>query len=256
MDDDERQTELDCIAAIFPELQIEPEFCASLDIPVHPTAPVKVVFPAASDGGGAGPPTPPGSATSGEEKEQNAEGDANIVESHNLSYLPPIKLRVTLPEGYPEEKPAKFELSTSPEWLSRAYLDELENNAVQMWEEAGRSLVVYGYIDSIQQAAENAFGFAEGGKTLEVPQDFSKSFLAPRVRCPTGVLSVLSYFFEENLGLCQERWDTRAFSLRCSRRISGSKFWCQNPMLTLSHSDLPIRLRHQSYASRIREGNL
>lgn len=218
MDDDERQTELDCIAAIFPELQIEPEFCASLDIPVHPTAPVKVVFPAASDGGGAGPPTPPGSATSGEEKEQNAEGDANIVESHNLSYLPPIKLRVTLPEGYPEEKPAKFELSTSPEWLSRAYLDELENNAVQMWEEAGRSLVVYGYIDSIQQAAENAFGFAEGGKTLEVPQDFMISLLDYDIKATQAA-------FEKGTFDCEVCLDPKKGTV-CHRMIDCGHVFC------------------------------
>ena len=46
-----------------------------------------------------------------------------------------------------------------------------------MWEEAGRSLVVYQFIDSLQQAAENAFGFAEGGKVLEVSQDLKISLL-------------------------------------------------------------------------------
>jgi E3 ubiquitin-protein ligase RNF14 len=46
-----------------------------------------------------------------------------------------------------------------------------------MWEEAGRSLVVFGYIDSLQQAAEGAFGFSENEKTLVVPQDFMISLL-------------------------------------------------------------------------------
>jgi E3 ubiquitin-protein ligase RNF14 len=176
--EDERQTELDCIAAIFPEIQIDPEnvFCASIDIPVHPTAPVKVIFPAASDGGGA-LPTPPHSATSGQEREDTATQNANNVESHNLSYLPSISVRITLPEGYPEEKPAKFELSVTPEWLSRTYLAELEASGEQIWEEAGRSLVVFGYIDSLQQAAENAFGFSEGGRVLEIPQDYMISLL-------------------------------------------------------------------------------
>jgi E3 ubiquitin-protein ligase RNF14 len=36
--------------------------------------------------------------------------------------------------------------------------------------------VVYGYIDFLQQEAENAFGFAEG-RNLEVPQDFKISLL-------------------------------------------------------------------------------
>lgn len=46
-----------------------------------------------------------------------------------------------------------------------------------MWEESGRSAVVYQFIDSLQQAAENAFGFAESGKVLEVSQDMKISLL-------------------------------------------------------------------------------
>lgn len=175
--EDERQTELDCIVAIFPEIQLDSQnpFCATIDIPVHPTVPVKVNFPGSSDGGGAYLPTPPESV-SGQAHDENVEIVAD-VESHNLSYLPSITLRITLPEGYPEEKPAKFELSTTPEWLSRTYLDELEQKADVMWEENGRTQVIYEYIDSLQQSAENAFGFADGKKTLEIPQDFMISLL-------------------------------------------------------------------------------
>jgi len=52
----------------------------------------------------------------------------------------------------------------------------LQGKGEEMWEEAGRSSVVYGYIDFLQQEAEHAFGFAEGGN-LEVPQDFKISLL-------------------------------------------------------------------------------
>jgi E3 ubiquitin-protein ligase RNF14 len=171
--EDERQVELDCIAAIFPEIQFDTQnpFSASIELAVNPTNPVKVVFPASSDGL---IPTPPPSSNSGQENEHVP---ANNVESHNLAYLPPLKLRITLPEGYPEGKPAKFELSTTPAWLGRSYLDKLEENGETMWEETGRSLVVYGYIDFLQQAAENAFGFGESGKILEIPQDFKISLL-------------------------------------------------------------------------------
>jgi len=36
--------------------------------------------------------------------------------------------------------------------------------------------VVYEYIDSLQQAAENAFGYVEG-KVLEIPQEFKIALL-------------------------------------------------------------------------------
>lgn len=171
--EDERQVELDCIAAIYPEIQFDPEnkFSASIELPVHPTNPVKVVFPASSDGLLV---TPPPSSNSGQEYEQ---APANNAESHNLAYLPPLQLRITLPDGYPEEQPAKFEISTTPAWLGRSYLDKLQENGESMWEESGHSSVVYGYIDFLQQEAENAFGFAERGKTLEIPQDFKISLL-------------------------------------------------------------------------------
>jgi E3 ubiquitin-protein ligase RNF14 len=195
--EDERQTELDCIEAIFPEIQLEPgnPFSASIELPVHPTAPVKVIFPASADGL---IPTPPTSTASGEQTPQSAVDNANNVESHNLSYLPSLQLRITLPDGYPEEKPAKFELSTAPEWLSRAYLDELQDRGEHMWEEAGRSLVVYEFIDSLQQAAENAFGFAEEGRILEIPQDFKISLLDYDIKATQAAFEKETF----NCGIC------------------------------------------------------
>jgi E3 ubiquitin-protein ligase RNF14 len=172
--DDERQVELDCIAAIFPEisLDVDDPFSASIELPVNPRNPVKVVFPASAEGL---LPTPPYSETSGEDAVV-AVNLADNVESHNLAYLPALRLHITLPEGYPAECPPKFELFTSPEWLSRTQLDELQADGERMWEEAGRTEVVFGYIDSLQQAAENAFGHGEG-KTLEIPLDYKIALL-------------------------------------------------------------------------------
>lgn len=172
--EDERQEEMDCIAAIFPELSFDPTdpFTATIELPVNPTAPVKVIFPAASDGVNAvgGLPTPP-------PQELQVEIPPPNIESHDLSYLPSVALRISLPKGYPAEQPPNFHLSTSPEWLSRTRLEELEAGGKEMWEEVGRSLVVYGFIDSLQQAAENAFGFAESGKVLEVSPELKISLL-------------------------------------------------------------------------------
>ena len=177
--EDERQVELDCISAIFPEIVLDPNepFTATIDLPVNPRNPVKVYFPASADGAIQTPlHTPPRSVASGHEDGQGVADHANNVESHNLSYLPSLQLHIILPEGYPATYAPKFELATSPAWLSREYLDELQANGECMWEEADHSEIVFGYIDSLQQAAENAFGYGEG-KVLEIPQEYKIALL-------------------------------------------------------------------------------
>ena len=125
--EDERQIELDCISAIFPEIALDPNepFTATIDLPVNPRNPVKVYFPASADGA---IQTPSHSAASDHEDGQSVVDPANNVESHNLSHLPSLQLYIILPEGYPATCAPKFELSASPAWLSREYLDELQAN--------------------------------------------------------------------------------------------------------------------------------
>ena len=175
--DDERQVEMDCLAAIFPEMVIDAQdpFSASIELPVNPNAPVKVVFPASAEPSAPALPSPPRSESSGEGG-QVALQPAQNLESHNLSYLPALRLHITLPEGYPSKRAPIFELSTAPAWLSRSYLDDLQNKGEHMWEEGGHTEIVYGYIDSLQQAAENAFGHSDG-EALVVPQDFKIALL-------------------------------------------------------------------------------
>ncbi|RAL60896.1 hypothetical protein DID88_010221 [Monilinia fructigena] len=112
--EDRRVEELECIAAIFPEIVFDNanQFRASIELSVNPRNPVTVAFPAVSDGN-------------------------NDTESHELTYLPSLQLNITLPEGYPETEPPKFELSTTPAWLPRTRLDDLESEGVRMWEEMG-----------------------------------------------------------------------------------------------------------------------
>jgi E3 ubiquitin-protein ligase RNF14 len=175
--DDERQVELDCISAIFPEIVLDPNvpFAATIELPVNPRKPIKVYFPASAEGATQATfPTRPLSAASGHEDGQDVV--ANNVESHNLSYLPSLHLHIILPEGYPAKCAPKFELSTAPEWLSRKYLDELQATGDQMWEQADHTEIIFGYIDSLQQAAENAFGYGEG-KVLEIPQEYKIALL-------------------------------------------------------------------------------
>jgi E3 ubiquitin-protein ligase RNF14 len=201
--EDERSIELDCLTAIFPEIILDPKnpFSATIDLQVNPAKPVKVRFPAAADGVW---PTPPQSDTSSHldgESARDTEGRSN-VESHNLSYLPSLQLRITLPEGYPEEKPPQFELSTNPAWLSRAHLDKLEANGTTMWEDAGRAVVAYGYIDFLQQSAENAFGFAEEGNVLEIPQDHKISLLDSDIRATQAAFAKETF----HCGVCLGRF--------------------------------------------------
>ncbi|PQE09456.1 RWD domain-containing protein [Rutstroemia sp. NJR-2017a BVV2] len=177
--EDQRQEELDCVAAIFPEIEIDAAnpFCASIALSVSPQKPVTVAFPAASDGTqDIRLITPPQSASSGEEGQARINTE-NAIESHRLTHLPSLHLRITLPEEYPESKPPKFELSAEPRWLPQSRLGELEAEGQRMWEELGRDLVVFAYIDFLQQSAENAFGFGEEGTILEIPQDQKISLL-------------------------------------------------------------------------------
>ncbi|ESZ90922.1 hypothetical protein SBOR_8694 [Sclerotinia borealis F-4128] len=178
--EDQRTEEFECVAAIFPEIEFNPtdQFRASIELSVNPRTPVTVAFPTAFDGV-LNFPTPPLSTNSGNEEGDDAiyNPQANNTESYELTYLPSLQLHISLPEGYPETEPPKFELSTNPAWLPRARLDKLEADGVRMWEESGHDLVVFAYIDSLQQGAENAFGYGEEGKMLEISQDDKISLL-------------------------------------------------------------------------------
>lgn len=169
--EDRRKEEFECLEAIYPEMVFDPSnpFRASIELSVNPLNPVIVAFQAASDGA-MKLPTPPLS-TSSEENDVTS-NRADGTEFRELSYLPSLQLHITLPEGYPETEPPKFELSTTPAWLPRSRIGELEADGIRMWEKIGYDSVVYTYIDSLQQRAENAFGYGEQGKMLEIaPED-------------------------------------------------------------------------------------
>lgn len=171
--DDEREEELSSIAAIFPELVLDPtnSFKASIDLTVAPQAPLAVTFPPAVDG--APPkslPTPPTSDNEGPAPVGAPKPLAQDI--HRLSYLPPLRLLVTLPDGYPADKPPQFDLSTSPKWLPDATLHKLVDEGPVLWEEYGRGQVVFAYIDFLQQAAERCFDLVgDEGAVIEVAED-------------------------------------------------------------------------------------
>jgi E3 ubiquitin-protein ligase RNF14 len=74
-----------------------------------------------------------------------------------LEHLPPVKLKFELPETYPTKAPPHIELSTTPSWLPAEKLAAIKQQCLDLWEECGRSQVVWAIIDHVQQCAERGF---------------------------------------------------------------------------------------------------
>jgi E3 ubiquitin-protein ligase RNF14 len=157
--EDDRSVELSSIAAIYPEIKIDPDnaFKATLELPVTLPSPTQVCFQQPLD---VGPPpalTPPTSVDGFKpDLGQTAARDVHI-----LSHLPPLNLSIELPDGYPNEKPPIVRLTTHPFWLPPAVLTKLTDDCSRLWEECGRDMVVFTYIDHLQQSAESAFGIQD-----------------------------------------------------------------------------------------------
>ncbi|PKS05272.1 hypothetical protein jhhlp_008644 [Lomentospora prolificans] len=168
MDDaneDLRLDELGSLEAIFPEIQRSGDptnLVFTLEVPVKPANSVTVVFPAAVSTDTAPDPTAVGTTVAAHAHPQN------YVASHQLSYLPAILIRISLPEGYPTEKPPQVTLTTTPPWLAAGVVKTLEGDAERLWEEMGRDMVAFSYIDHVQQAAENVFGMVNPSGNLEI----------------------------------------------------------------------------------------
>ncbi|WYZ38885.1 hypothetical protein EsH8_III_000799 [Colletotrichum jinshuiense] len=154
--DDPRRDELSALQAIFPEIEPDDKnpFCFTIELPVHPANPVTVAFPAASNAD-----VPAASQLPGIEPR---------VDSHELSHLPAVAVRIDLPKGYPSEKPPRVSISTSPPWLSKVVTTKLEDDGPRLWEEMGRDMVAFTYIDHVQQAADDVFGMVDGTGALEI----------------------------------------------------------------------------------------
>lgn len=182
MDDgqeDPRLEELASLEAIFPEIQkpvADDPFIFVLELPVKPASPVTVAFPATAS---AAPSSGLSAAADAAASSQNGhvansngaagpQNQVNQVNSHKLSYLPPISLRMSLPPGYPLHEPPVVGLHTTPQWLTPSVIRGFEDDAHRLWEEMGHDMVAYTYIDHMQQAAEDAFGMVDASGTLEV----------------------------------------------------------------------------------------
>jgi E3 ubiquitin-protein ligase RNF14 len=172
MDEDPRDIEISTLTAIYPELQINENDPHKLfvELPVSLSKPLTVLFPTATE---AAPPVAPSQASAvppGPEA-------AGRAESQDLLNLPALKVNITLPEGYPQEKPPRVLLATSPPWLSDDTLRTLESNAAKLWEEIGRDQVIFTYIDDLQRASEDVFGLVDSKGTLEVAPEHKIALL-------------------------------------------------------------------------------
>ncbi|KAF2491380.1 RWD-domain-containing protein, partial [Lophium mytilinum] len=197
--DDEREEELSSIKAIYPDeliLDLHDPFSASIDILIAPAHPLAVVFPHPIDG--APPTTLPPSPTSQLGAPQSIQPKRDI---HNLSYLPPLRLQLTLPDGYPSAAAPKFRLSTSPPWIPEKLLQKLQNEGLGLWEEYGREQVLFSYITHLQDAAERGFDLGDSQDTgLELSLDMKIGLLDYNIKTQKKVFDQGTY----DCGVCLE----------------------------------------------------
>ncbi|KAK2816734.1 hypothetical protein FQN49_008039, partial [Arthroderma sp. PD_2] len=186
--EDERSQELQSIAAIYPEIIVDPTspYKASLIIPISPVNPIKAIFRRSNtEASTTCLPSPPPSAEPSDigmgRDEANgaaAEGEPVDNEVYHLSHLPPLNLGIHLPTGYPAEKPPIFSISTHLNWLPTPNINKLIEDGKKLWKESGNNLVVFSYIDHLQLAAEEGLGISNGSKeVVAFPQNMKISLL-------------------------------------------------------------------------------
>lgn len=181
--DDERTIELESLAAIYPELLIDPlgldTFAATISIEVEPFEPLSILFPPA-DGA---PPvfTLPRSNSEGISQPESGANDVPAPakeDATQLSHLPALNLTLSLPEGYPAKKPPVFHLTSQYSWLPDRKLEELQEAGHALWEELGRDQVVFSYIEHLREAAERGFDMAQAdNQVLEISPALKVSLL-------------------------------------------------------------------------------
>ena len=160
-----RDVELSSLTAIYPEIQQphpDDPYTIALDVPVNPSKAVTVFFPAAADDA-----LPPG-ANGANGGAPAGPGQQGAVDSHELAHLPSIHVEMSLGSDYPAHQPPKIIISASPPWLPGKVVKQLEDDCPRLWEEMGRDMVGFTYIDHVQQAADKVFGLADDKGTLEV----------------------------------------------------------------------------------------
>ncbi|KAL4726085.1 hypothetical protein ACLX1H_006762 [Fusarium chlamydosporum] len=226
--DDPRYMELGSLEAIYPEIRrpdAKDPFTFEIDLPVEPAAPVTVTFPAPSA------PAHPGLSTPAQAVE-NAQPD---VDSLEVSYLPSLRLRVRLPEGYPVDVPPEIQVSTTPQWLTEDTIKRIEDDGPRLWDEIGRDMVAFTYIDHIQRAAEDVFGTISPEGTLQVDSEHKLAVLDHDIKAKKAA-------FEKETFDCGVCLDPKK-GTKCHKMLDCGHIFC-------------IQCLQDFYNDAINEGNL
>ncbi len=180
--EDERVLELSTIAAIYPEVLLDlhgvDPFSASIEICVEPITPLLIRFPTDDGAPPGGLVTPPDSISTGSEPVKAINQGDCAQDVHNVSHLPPLNLHISLPEGYPAQKPPVVHLESQHPWLPEKKIQELRDSVHKIWEDMGRDQVVFSYIDHLREAAERGFDLVESeARALDVSEDLKVPLL-------------------------------------------------------------------------------
>ncbi|KAF4978114.1 hypothetical protein FZEAL_5446 [Fusarium zealandicum] len=226
--DDPRYMELGSLEAIYPEIRrpdAKDPFTFEIELPVEPAAPVTVTFPAASA------PAHPGL----NHPVQAIENGQPEVDSLEVSYLPSLRLRIRLPEGYPVDVPPEVDISTTPPWLSRETIKRLQDDVPRLWDEIGRDMVAFTYIDHIQRAAEDVFGTITPEGTLQVDSEHKLAVLDHDIKAKKAA-------FEKETFDCGVCLDPKKGS-KCHKMLDCGHIFC-------------MQCLQDFYNDAISEGNL
>ncbi|KAK4237822.1 RWD domain-containing protein [Achaetomium macrosporum] len=231
--DNPRDVELSSLSAIYPEIQQprpDDPYTITLDVPVNPSKAVTVFFPAAADDAslptsangvnGAGPVGP----------DQQAP-----VDSHELAHLPSLHLEITLGPLYPTEQPPQITISTNPPWLPAETIKRLEDDAPRLWEEMGRDIIGFTYIDHVQQAADNVFGLVDDKGSLEVDPRHKIAILDYDIKARRAAFEKETF----DCGVCLEPKKGSA----CHRMLDCGHVFC-------------VRCLQDFYNNAIKEGDI
>ncbi|KAI1927618.1 hypothetical protein LOZ66_000906 [Ophidiomyces ophidiicola] len=184
--DDERAVELSSIAAIYPEIELNSDapFSASLALPVSPTNSTKIIFKPSLEIPHIDASISPEILTSQYFEKDGfllktiSTKDVVNVDVYPVTHFPPLLLSIDLPERYPATEPPTFAISTNPEWLPAPAISRLVNESKGLWEECGRNLIVYSYIDHLQQSGESFFGLPiDSQSALVFPEELKVPLL-------------------------------------------------------------------------------
>ena len=131
---DERAEKLETLRTIYPELVINSQTSARLELPIVLQNPLQVVD----------------------------RDDATPKSEHErlclVSHLPPLLLSFDLSEDYPTNALPAVKIAAMLAWLPDDVRSNLEAVALSLWEEYDHEQVLFTYISHVQDASETGFG--------------------------------------------------------------------------------------------------